>query len=1064
MLMTNAALVGANPPEISGADTVQRASDTHAPSTDVEGDVDRIATSARPWKSKVRRAISWSLGLLLGCTLTLLPLSNTHLDSLFFHRAVADLRFEIKPGASPAVLFPRAGPYDRRLGYAYMPDLIHRLEARNFEIVRQAVQSSALRRFIEAGGYPVYHEKSQAGLVLKDGSGRTLEATTYPSAVYRRFEEIPELLIDTLRFIEDRELLDPNDPYRNPALVWSRFAWAAAGQLGGIVNPRLRRGGASTLATQIEKYRHSPDGRTEGVTEKMRQIVSATARAYLDGFETMTAQREIITAYLDSTPLGSRPGYGEVIGLGDAMSAWFGIDLAEANRLLSPPLAPDAEMGRRAQVYKEVLSLLVAQRRPSYYLNAGREDLEQLTDGYLRALASAGVIDPAMRDAALRRRLVFTPGPPALSARSFVERKAVDAARRELMSVLGLPQVSSLDRMDLSADVSIDGSTQSRVAALLQRLSDPREVRALGLTGDKLLGDEDPGNVAWSVVLYERGKDRNLIRVHIDSMEQPFDLNSGAKLILGSTAKLRTLSTYLGIIEGQYRELSEFSVPALQELAGTSDDPLRRWAAEYLAGMPPEHRALKPMLDAAMQRRYSASPLEEFFTGGGIHVFHNFERFEDSEIPTVEQAFERSINLAFVRLMRDVIRHYEANLGAHEVVHGSDSSVRKDLLRRFADQEGTVYLNHFYLSYASLSPDEALERLAGSVHPLPRRLAMIFRSVRPEDSVELMHSFLERHVSGGVPASTAREMYAQFAPNRFSLNDRGYLAGVNPLELWLVAYLHDHPHVTRSQMIAASVDQRQEAYTWLLRAGKTHQQNVRIRELIEQDAFDRLLQDWKQQGYPFARLVPSLATVIGSSGDRPDALATLMGIILNDGVKQPTTDLEHVHFAAGTPYETEMIYRPDVSTRVMSAEVAATLRRALAGTVDTGTAVRARGIFFGPDGRPLSIGGKTGTGDNRFESFGPGHQLIEARLVDRTATFVFFLGDRLYGTVTALVPGAQAASYHFTSSLAVSLLTALAPELKALIERTPEAPVVQPQLVTLRADDFQGRERLDVSK
>src|SRR5260221_14628844 len=66
--------------------------------------------------------------------------------------------------------------------------------------------------------------------------------------------------------------------------------------------PRLRRGGASTLATQIEKYRHSPDGRTENATEKMRQIVTATARAYLDGFETIAAQREIVTAYLDSTP------------------------------------------------------------------------------------------------------------------------------------------------------------------------------------------------------------------------------------------------------------------------------------------------------------------------------------------------------------------------------------------------------------------------------------------------------------------------------------------------------------------------------------------------------------------------------------------------------------------------------------------------------------------------------------------------------------------------------------------------------------------------------------------
>ena len=999
----------------------------------------------------------WTLSLLLGFGLILLLLSNTRLNSLFFHRAVADLRFEIRPGASPAVLFPRAGPYDRRLGYADMPSLIQRLKARNFEIVRQAVQSSALLRFTDAVGYAVYHEKSQAGLMLKDSAGRTLEAASYPSAVYRHFEEIPPLLINTLRFIEDRELLDPKDPYRNPALEWRRFAWAAAGRLGGIVNPRLRHGGASTLATQIEKYRHSPDGRTENVTEKMRQIVTATARAYLDGFETTAAQREIVTAYLDSTPLGSRPGYGEVIGLGDAMSAWFGVDLAEVNRLLSHP-ASDAETGRRAQVYKEALSLLIAQRRPSYYLNAGRDDLERLTDSYLRALASAGVIDSATRDAALMRRVRFTPAPPAPTAHSFVERKAVDAARTELMRMLELPQVYSLDRMDLSADVSIDGSTQSGVAALLERLKDPTEVSALGLKGDKLLGDEDPGHIAWSVVLYERGNDRNMIRVHADSMEQPFDLNSGAKLILGSTAKLRTLATYLGIMDGQYRELSKFSVPALRQLATTSDDPLRRWAADYLAGVPPEHRELQPMLDAAMKRRYSASPLEEFFTGGGIHIFHNFEPFEDSEIPTVEQAFERSINLAFVRLMRDVIHHYEANLGALEGVHGADRSARKDLLLRFADQEGTVYLNHFYLKYARLSPDDALEQLAGSVPPLPRRLAVIFRSVRPGDSVAQMQDFIARYVHEVPPASAVRELYAQFAPNRFSLNDLGYLAGVNPLELWLVTYLSHHPHVTRSQVIAASADQRQEAYAWLLKSEKTHQQNVRIRELIEQDAFDHLLQDWKQQGYPFAHLVPSLATVIGSSGDRPDALATLMGIILNDGVKQPTTDLEDVRFAPDTPYETEMTYRPEVPTRVMSTEVAATLRRALAGVVDTGTAIRARGVFFGADGKPLPIGGKTGTGDNRYESFGAGHQLIDTHPVDRTATFVFFLGDRLYGTVTAFVPGAQAASYHFTSSLAVLLLTTLAPELQALIEKSRDAAATQPQFVTLTGEPAQRKQ------
>lgn len=54
-------------------------------------------------------------------------------------------------------------------------------------------------------------------------------------------------------------------------------------------------------------------------------------------------------------------------------------------------------------------------------------------------------------------------------------------------------------------------------------------------------------------------------------------------------------------------------------------------------------------------------------------------------------------------------------------------------------------------------------------------------------------------------------------------------------------------------------------------------------------------------------------------------------------------------------------------------------------------------------------------------------------VVDRTATFVFFLGDRFLST-TAYVPGAIAGSYHFTSALAVQLLKALEPELEPLLK------------------------------
>jgi hypothetical protein len=89
--------------------------------------------------------------------------------------------------------------------------------------------------------------------------------------------------------------------------------------------------------------------------------------------------------------------------------------------------------------------------------------------------------------------------------------------------------------------------------------------------------------------------------------------------------------------------------------------------------------------------------------------------------------------------------------------------------------------------------------------------------------------------------------------------------------------------------------------------------------------------------------------------------------------------------------------------------------------------------FVLPDGAVIPVGGKTGTGDNRFKTFAPGGALISQRVVNRTATFVFILGDRYYGTVTAFVPGADAAGYRFTSALAVQVLKDLSPQLLPLI-------------------------------
>src|SRR4029434_986735 len=84
--------------------------------------------------------------------------------------------------------------------------------------------------------------------------------TRYPEQVYGRFEFVPPLLINTLLFIENRELLDARQPYPNPAGDWRLRAKAVGVETIGRLGGDRHSIGASTLPTQLEKMRHSPDG------------------------------------------------------------------------------------------------------------------------------------------------------------------------------------------------------------------------------------------------------------------------------------------------------------------------------------------------------------------------------------------------------------------------------------------------------------------------------------------------------------------------------------------------------------------------------------------------------------------------------------------------------------------------------------------------------------------------------------------------------------------------------------------------------------------------------------
>ncbi|ACB35723.1 conserved hypothetical protein [Leptothrix cholodnii SP-6] len=965
---------------------------------------------------------------------------TSRLQARLISRLSGELKHTLELGPSDAIRYPGDGPYDARLGYHQLPGLIERLSAQQFDVTAQARMSARQIALRDQGLFTIYAEKDQAGLTLRDCRNAPLYSARYPKRVFEGFDAVPPLLVASLLFIENRELLDADRPTLNPAVEWARLGKAVGEQALRLVGDDHRTPGGSTLATQLEKYRHSPDGRTDSAAEKLRQMASASLRAYLDGENTLPRRRQIVVNYLNTVPLAARPGFGEVNGMGDGLWAWYGRDFDEVTALLSQaddPAGPGAfeQRQRKAAAFKQALSLMVAQRRPSHYLGAGSDgSLADLTNSYLRVMAEAGVIPAALRDAALAAPLKRLPNPPRETMAPFTERKASTALRSRLSNLLGVPRAYDLDRLDLSVDSTLDGATQQALTRTLVSLREPEAARAAGLYGHHLLkpGD-DPSKLQFSFTLYERGERANLLRAQTDNVDQPFDINEGARLDLGSTAKLRTLVSYLELVAQLHERWSGLDRTALLALKPVDNDNLARWARNHLLGA--ADKSLPAMLEAAMLRTYSADPGESFFTGGGVHTFVNFDPEDNFRVLTVRESFRRSVNLPFIRIMRDVVRHVLAQSPGAALLSNPADPARREYLARFADREGSQFLTSFHTKYRGLTREQAEDLLLRDLRATPPRLAAVFGVLEPTSGVDALGAFLARRLPGTrLTPAAVQSLLDKYGAQNMSLEDQGYVAGIHPLELWLVGHLRQNPGARLPAVLAASKDERQRVYGWIFRTRHKQAQDVRIRQLLEFEAFATIQRSWQRLGYPFGSLTPSYATALGASGDRPAALAELMGIIVNQGMRLPASRIESLAFATDTPYETHLTRRAGAGERVLPAEVTLTVRRALTDVVASGTAGRLRGSLVRSDGSAVEIGGKTGTGDHRYDVYGPRGQLISTRVVNRTATFVFLIGERYFGTVMVYAHAPHAEKYKFTSALPTQLLKSLVPMLKPLVD------------------------------
>ncbi len=998
------------------------------------GDVGRAGPDRPGWG---RSGLVISLVLLLFLAGALYEGRTSVLQAWLFSRVASTFGYVVEEGPSNRIAFPSGGPHDTRLGYPRIPALTERLDSLGFTLTHQARVTPSLLRWMGLGARPIYMDKGPTGLAIHGRAEASLVDQRYPRYAYEDFDSVPELVWRTLVHIESQDMLDAGNPRKNPAVEWDRLALSAFRLALRELGSSEDVPGGSTLATQMEKYRHSPGGITESPREKLRQMLGASLRAYSGGPMTYEHRRRTVTEFLNSVPLAGQVGFGEVSGIGEGLWAWYGTPFEDANALLRPASANGMERLEQARIYRQVLSLLVAQRRPTYYLARpdGHARLAAMTDVYLELLARDGVIPRDLATAAARMRpdairsSAPSVRPPGRAA------KGLGSVQGELLEITGVRSLYELDRLDMTVGATLDARWNAIADQLLADLVDPAFLARAGFLEDPLLGRSDPAGVTYSVLLLERTDEGNAVRVEADNFPGDMSLAEGSRLELGSTAKLRTLTTYLEVIEEIYRGLEGLGVDSLTTLVGSHGDRLTRWVAVERLRRPDS--GLPAILDAALDRMYSASPHERFLTGGTELRFSNFDARFDQATLSVREAFRHSVNLPFIRLMRDIVDYEIERLATAELLSTEPDARRQQVLVRFAEHEGAQYVRRFQRRYRDLSGPEIFATLLAERGLSATQAGWAIRVVAPEAPASVFGDLLRTHgPDPAIPDERVQALYVSTDPAGKALSDLGYLSRLHPLELWVASQRLRTPGVELAELVAGSRAVVVDVYGWLLRTSRQNAQDVRIRTMLEVEAFQEIHERWRRLGYPFGDLAPTLGTAIGSSGDRPVALAELAGIILNDGVSLPTVRVGTLVVGEDTPFETRFRRRPQSGERVLGSEVARALRGALVDVVTEGTGRRAAGSLAGADGNSLAVGGKTGTGDNRRQEHDSRGRLIASHVTGRTASFVFIAGDRHFGVITAYVNGARAADYRFTSALPAQVLRVLGERLGPLTDPT----------------------------
>ena len=319
----------------------------------------------------------------------LLEMRISTLQALVFAVRPRD-QLGVEPEAGAALRAPDAGPYDTRLGYNRLPGFVERLQTAGYDDRRAGEALAQDGRSGRMGAVPDLPREGPGRALVTDRQGGSLYEARTPERVFESFDAIPPA--DRQHPALRRE---PRPP--RPAAPSSQPGrrMVSAGQGDRLRHPRPAGTAGRGRSARARSPPRSRSSGTRGrdapdLAGREAQADALGEPARVSGrHDTLPARRQIVVDYLNSTPLAAAPGYGEVLGLGDGLWAWYGVDRSKTR----PSAVRESGALRRrarAQAYRRVLSLLLATRRPYHYLIENRTALEEFTDCYLRVMAQRG--------------------------------------------------------------------------------------------------------------------------------------------------------------------------------------------------------------------------------------------------------------------------------------------------------------------------------------------------------------------------------------------------------------------------------------------------------------------------------------------------------------------------------------------------------------------------------------------------------------------------------------------------------------------------------------------------